>query len=199
VIKSGGVDDVAYIMAIIRDMRARQPIDLSRVFIVGHGDGGVMAACFAAARRNAIAGIALVSSQLADGTGCSAPKKPISVLIIHGREDPVFPWNGSTDVGLRSVKATNDYFLSLNKLPQKGVKKAMTDRDPKDGTKVAKTLWGDPKRYMVALYTIDKGGYPWPGGETSSRSLVRLGRTSRDLDTSAIIGHFALDVRPTKR
>jgi polyhydroxybutyrate depolymerase len=197
--KSGGVDDVAFIMAVIQDMRARQPIDLKRVFVVGHGEGGIMAACFAAAKPNAVAGIGLVSSQLIYDSRCLPRKKPISVLMVHGTKDPVFPWKGSLDKNLRTVKSTADYFLSINRLSGTGSKSAMADRDPHDGTRVAKTVWGEPKRYMLALYVVTNGGHPWPGSDTSSRNLATSGRTSRDLDTSAIIGHFALDVRAPGR
>jgi polyhydroxybutyrate depolymerase len=192
---SGGVNDVHFIAAVIRDMRLRQPIDLKRVFVIGHGDGGIMAACFAAARPAAVAGIGLISAQLADGTGCTPPKKRISVVIVHGTADPLFPSAGSVKDGVRSLPATVNYFRSLDRLSGRGVHRQLPDRDPHDGTRVSKTVWGDPKHYMVESYTVTNGGHPWPGAESSPRSLVRYGRTSRDLDTSALVGHFALDVR----
>ena len=192
---SGGVNDVDFLVSVLKDMRAREPIDLRRVFVVGHGDGGIMAACFAAAKPKLVTGIGLISSQLGDDTTCSPPKKPVSVLLVHGTADPIFPSEGSFDDGLRSFPATVDYFRALDRLSGSATTKKLADRDPQDGTRVSRAVWGDPKRLEVAVYTVRGGGHPWPGGETSSRTLARLGRTSRDLDTSAVIGHFALDVR----
>lgn len=194
---SGGVNDVHFIEAVIRDVRKRQAVDLKRVFVVGHGDGGVMATCFARARPRAVAGIGLISSQLPDSSGCKPPNRPISVLLVHGTADPLFPVEGSDVDGLRSVPATLRYFRTLDRLKGSGTSKLLANRDRQDGTRVTKTTWGEPEKRLVAYYSVKHGGYPWPGGETSSRSLARLGRTSRDLDASAVIGHFALDVRPS--
>lgn len=193
---SGGVDDVDFLEEVMRDMEARHPIDANRVFVVGHGDGGIMASCFAAARPKLVAGIALVSSLLGDATTCKPPTKPISVMLVHGTADPLFPLAGSIEDGLQPFSTTVNYFRMLNKLSGSGKQRKMPDRDPKDGTRVTRTVWGDPKHRVLIVYTVLHGGYPWPGGESSSRGLARLGRTSRDLDTSAAIGHFALDVRP---
>lgn len=196
VVSSGGVNDVHFIETVIKDVRKRQPVDLSRVFVVGHGDGGIEAACFARARPNLVAGIGMISSQLPDSTGCKLPDKRLSVLLVHGTADPLFPSKGSVKDGLQSLPATLRYFRSLDGLTRRGASKKMTDRDRQDGTTVVRTVWGEPTKHLIAYYSVKGGGYPWPGGESSSRSLARLGRTSRDLDTSGVVGHFALDVRP---
>jgi polyhydroxybutyrate depolymerase len=195
---SGGLDDVAFLAAVLKDVRKRQQVDTARIFMVGQGDGGIMAMDFAGRRKGVLAGVAVVSAQLVNSYDFHPPTQPISVVIIHGTSDPAFPAGGTSDASaglLRSVRATTDYFLNLNGLSGAGKTTAMPDRDPSDGTSVRRTVWEKAGADSVALYTVKNGGYPWPGGVVSSRSLATKGRTSRDLDASSVVGHFALEVR----
>jgi polyhydroxybutyrate depolymerase len=89
-----GVDDVAYIDAIIDDMSAHFAIDPKRVFITGHSNGGYMAhryACDRAARVAAI--VALAGDDWLDASKCK-PSEPVAVLQIHGTADSEVPYNG---------------------------------------------------------------------------------------------------------
>ena len=89
-----GVDDVAYLNAVIDDMEANYNIDKKRVFFVGHSNGGFMShrmACDAAGR---IAGIAaLAGDNWQDPSKCN-PSQPVAALQIHGDADAVVPYDG---------------------------------------------------------------------------------------------------------
>ena len=91
-----GVDDVAYLNAVVDDMEAQFNIDKKRVFFVGHSNGAFMShrmACDAAPR---IAGIvALAGDVWKDATKCN-PTEPVAVLQVHGDADTVVPYDGST-------------------------------------------------------------------------------------------------------
>ena len=91
-----GVDDVAYLNAVVDDMEQQFNIDKKRVFFVGHSNGAFMShrmACDAAAR---IAGIvALAGDVWKDPTKCN-PTEPVAVLQVHGDADSMVPYDGST-------------------------------------------------------------------------------------------------------
>lgn len=89
-----GPDDVAYLTAILDDVAQKHRVDSSRVFIVGHSNGGFMAHRMACERSDRIAGIvSLAGSNWADANRCK-PSQPIAVLEVHGTADKVVPFEG---------------------------------------------------------------------------------------------------------
>ncbi len=91
-----GVDDVAYLNAVIDDMQARYNVDPKRIFVTGHSNGGFMSyrlACDAAPRLAAI--VSLAGAMWMDTTRCK-PAAPVAVLEVHGDADTEVPYAGST-------------------------------------------------------------------------------------------------------
>jgi polyhydroxybutyrate depolymerase len=90
-----GVDDVAYLNAVVDDMEANFNIDKKRVFFAGHSNGGFMShrmACDAAGR---VAGImALAGDNWQDASKCN-PTEAVAVLQVHGDGDTVVPYDGA--------------------------------------------------------------------------------------------------------
>lgn len=94
-----GVDDVAYLGAVLDDMIARHDVDLDRVYVIGHSNGGFMAhrlACELAPRIAAIASLA--GTTWNDPTRC-APSEPVSVLQLHGDADRTILYGGGEILG----------------------------------------------------------------------------------------------------
>jgi len=86
-----GVDDVAYLNAVVDDMEANFNIDKKRVFFTGHSNGGFMShrmACDSAGRVAAI--MALAGDVWQDASKCN-PSEPVAVLLIHGDADTLVP------------------------------------------------------------------------------------------------------------
>jgi polyhydroxybutyrate depolymerase len=88
-----GVDDVAYLDRVLRDVEARYPINARRVYLVGFSNGGMMAYRYACARSGAVAAVAVVAGTLAY-PGCT-PSRPVAVLDIQGGRDRVVPLAGT--------------------------------------------------------------------------------------------------------
>lgn len=91
-----GVDDVAYLTAVLDDAEARYHVDLDRVYLVGHSNGAFMAlrlACELAPRIAAV--VAHAGSTWVDPTRCK-PAAPVSVLAIHGDADTIVRYEGGT-------------------------------------------------------------------------------------------------------
>ncbi len=95
-----GVDDVAYIDAIISDMSIHYNVDPQRIFLVGHSNGGFMSHRFACDRASRIAAIvSLAGAVWSDPSKCQ-PAEPVAVLEVHGNMDTEVPYDGATQNGL---------------------------------------------------------------------------------------------------
>lgn len=90
-----GVDDVAYLNAVVDDVEQTFNVDAKRVFFVGHSNGAFMShrmACDAAGR---VAGIvALAGDVWKDASKCN-PSGPVAVLQVHGDADDTVPYDGT--------------------------------------------------------------------------------------------------------
>ena len=91
-----GVDDSAYIDAIIADVKARYDVDPRRVFIVGHSNGGFMAYRMACDHADEIAAVvSLEGATYANPSRCR-PTEPVAVLEVHGTADDTIDYDGGT-------------------------------------------------------------------------------------------------------
>jgi polyhydroxybutyrate depolymerase len=94
-----GVDDVAYIRAIIDDVKARYPIDAGQVFVIGHSNGGFMALRVACELSDRVAAVmSLAGAGWSDASRCR-PTQPVHVLQVHGTADAVILYAGGTLMG----------------------------------------------------------------------------------------------------
>lgn len=91
-----GIDDSAYLLGLIQEIEAAYNVDLKRVYLIGHSNGGFMAyrmACDHADRIAAI--ISLAGATYFDTTACK-PAAPVSVVQIHGDQDTSILYGGGT-------------------------------------------------------------------------------------------------------
>lgn len=89
-----GVDDVAYLSALIDEAVQKLPVDPRRIYLFGHSNGGAMSyrmACDVAEKVTAIASLA--GAMYKDPAPCQ-PSEPVSALQIHGTLDDVVPYEG---------------------------------------------------------------------------------------------------------
>jgi polyhydroxybutyrate depolymerase len=90
-------DDVAYLTAIMNDVRLKYRVDEKRVFFVGHSNGGFMSHRMACDHADRIAAIvSLAGAQWKDATLCR-PDARVSVLEVHGDLDLVITYAGTTE------------------------------------------------------------------------------------------------------
>jgi polyhydroxybutyrate depolymerase len=89
-----GVDDVAYLDALIDDVSAHYPVDKKRVFLTGHSNGAFMSHRYACDRAARVAAFfALAGDDWLDDSRC-APTEPVAALQVHGDADTVVPYAG---------------------------------------------------------------------------------------------------------
>lgn len=108
------VDDVAYLRAVIADMKRRFNVDPKRVYVVGHSNGGFMAyrlACKASAE------IAAVVSLGGASLSCT-PTNPVAALEVHGEDDDFIRYDGGklpcAPIAYPSAKATVSEWATNN-------------------------------------------------------------------------------------
>ncbi|MBL7495375.1 prolyl oligopeptidase family serine peptidase [Frankia sp. CNm7] len=88
-----GVDDVAWLHALIQHLKTNYPIDPARVIIIGLSNGGMMAYRYACEHPEDLAGIAVVAGSLQQ-LDCR-PDAPVSVVSVHGGKDGHVPAAGA--------------------------------------------------------------------------------------------------------
>jgi polyhydroxybutyrate depolymerase len=90
-----GIDDVAYVDAVLNDLAMRTNIDRTRVYVTGFSQGGWFSYALACQRSNVVRAVApvggLMPRPVAD---LCAPVKPIGALVIFGDLDQTQPYGG---------------------------------------------------------------------------------------------------------
>ena len=92
------VDDSAYILNIVNEVKADFNVDSNRVYLIGHSNGGFMSYRAAYDHSETIAAIvSLAGASHADMR--SAPENPVHVLQIHGTSDGTIAYEGADIAG----------------------------------------------------------------------------------------------------
>ena len=85
-------NDLLFASTVIDFVTSKYSIDKSRVWVMGHSNGGMMAYRLACDLSEKVTAIAVVTGALVDDS-CT-PTKPVSTLHIHGNLDPTVPFHG---------------------------------------------------------------------------------------------------------
>lgn len=85
--------DVAFVRALVSAVEQQTCVDMHRVWATGVSNGGGFAALLACVMSDRIAAVAVVAGGFSSLPPCR-PSRPVSVLEIHGTDDPVVPYAG---------------------------------------------------------------------------------------------------------
>jgi polyhydroxybutyrate depolymerase len=159
-----GVDDVAYLDAMIDEITAEHRVDPARVFLVGHSNGAFMAHRYACDRSRRVAAIVtLAGMQWKDENNCK-PESPVSVLHVHGRYDTTVRYEGGfTPAGpypgaVETVAAWAAHTSCAGELTATGRKFDLDSSVPGEET-VEQSRSACPAGTAAALWTIEGGGH----------------------------------------
>lgn len=192
------IDDVGFISALIDHLEQELNIDKRRIYITGISNGGMMSYRLACELTDRIAAISPVASSMGENISLNcSPSKPISVLMINGVEDPLVPWKGGEiKVGplqfgkVLSVSSTVRFWVNHNQCSSFPIISWEPDKDPHDGTRVRREVYGQGREGTeVTLYAIEGGGHTWPNGYQYLGEWM-IGRTGRDIDANEVIWNF---------
>lgn len=189
-----GVNDVAFLTALVDKLSSDLGVDKSRVYATGILNGGFMTTRLACEASSVFAAVAAVAATMPQNTAATcAPPRVVPFVLIHGTADTfVLDAGGQMTKGdgglVLSTAATVTLWRDIDgcsSLPSSSL------IDPvSDGTSV--TL----ERYTacaaggeVAFYNVSNGGHTWPGGLQYLPEVI-IGKTSRDINASAVIWSF---------
>lgn len=193
-------DDVGFISALIDHLVKEYNVDSKCVYATGISNGAHMSMRLARELSDKIAAVAPVAYAMQEKYA-SVPMstRPMSVLVMTGTKDPFTPWEGGETpdpTGQRmlgrvlSVPATVKVLVAHNECSSTPTITWEPDRDPQDGTRVRKELYGNGKDGTeIILYAIEDGGHTWPGGWQYLPERT-VGKTSRDIDANEVIWSF---------
>ena len=186
-----GVDDMAYLRAVIADAGARFAVDPDRIYLVGVSNGAMMVEAFAATHPALVRAVAGVSGTMDVARFPVQGRVPL--LVMHGTADPMVPFAGGrgprslTQTDFASVAAVVAAFLS-----PWGADLTVTETQidaVDDGTGVQVTDHRKGTTVILRQITIAGGGHDWPG---ALRAVQLSGRT-QEIDANAeLLRFFAL-------
>lgn len=186
-----GVDDVAFIAAVIDHAVASYGVNPDHVLLTGISNGAMLAYRFAAERPEAVAAIAPIAGTLT--VPLSAVSAPVPVIHFHGDADTHVPFAGGSGpdtVPGQAYTSVPDTLAAW--VAAWGITAApeITTRDAvaNDGTSLTRAAYRDGDgRERVVLVTLHGGGHTWPGQPTV---LAQLGPSSREIDANDAIWQF---------
>jgi polyhydroxybutyrate depolymerase len=190
-----GVDDVAFISALIDLFVAQHRADPSRVYLMGMSNGGFMTLTAACALAGKVAAAVSVTGLMSTALAQSCkPSRPVPVALVLGDADPLVPYRGGELPGGRgtvlSGRESTDFWVAANGCSGSPLSEPIPDADPKDGTRSLRLRWTSCRGGAeVDLVTVTGGGHTWPGGYQYLGEGF-IGRTSRDFSASELAWDF---------
>lgn len=166
-----GIDDAAFVMAVIDRLAQFLPVDRSRVYVYGFSNGAMLSYKIAAEYPDRIAAIAAVSGTFGRVTDSgefdwlhTPPENGMPTLIVHGSADPRLPFDGLVETndkrggnGMIPVLDTARFWASANgciKERENAVKFA----------NVTHWTWSDcTTDKPVQVYRLGDWGHRWAG------------------------------------
>jgi polyhydroxybutyrate depolymerase len=185
---TGGVDDVAFLAALIDTICARYSVDSTRIYSTGRSNGGFMSYELACQLSHRIAAVASVAGTQNVGrlAGCN-PQHPTPILAIHGTADNSILYDG-TDWGtarFASVPSILNYWVQYNHCLPTPTIIPVPDIDPTDGCTAEHYIWpGGRNGSVVEHFRINGGAHTWPG------ALPLFGTTNMDISACVEIWRF---------
>lgn len=191
-----GVDDVAFVRALIHLMQRDYQADPSRTYATGFSNGAIFCHHLAIRLADQLAAIAAVGGGIAEPeTGGRPPSSPVSVFIIHGTRDPLVPYKGGpVDHGsggrVISINDTLRCWLQWDGCRRPPTSGLLPDLEPADHCIVRWTRWrGARNDSEILLYSILGGGHQWPGGHRFFPAFV-MGWRCDDFDATEAVWSF---------
>lgn len=187
-----GVDDVAFLSAVLDHVMAREPVDQTRVYVAGMSNGGFMTERLGCDLAQRFAAIAVVAANFDQPLAqrC-APSHALPVMLIHGSDDPLVPEAGGPLDGepTLSMADTVARWASLAGCSPASAPAALPTV-VSDGTSVQRFVYsGCHDGAQVIYYDVIGAGHVWPAGPQYLPTAI-IGKTSRNLDASQVIWQF---------
>lgn len=193
------IDDVGFISKMIDYLDARYPVDIENVFACGISNGGLMSATLAADLPNKIKAIGLVSANFSKlKTSEMKNATPFPVIIIHGTDDPIFPYEEGEIRIFRQrrghvlgAEKSIAFMCKLNGNSTEGIETELPNTSNRDDCTSTRIVYPNPDNpdLKVELIKIKGGGHTWPGGNQYLGKRL-IGNVSKDQNACDLLWDF---------
>lgn len=183
---SNGVDDIAFLNALLDTLEATYSIDKKRIYTAGVSLGGTFNYRIACEMSNRITAIASVSGLMADSTYAHCvTERAIPILHIHGTSDHIMRYNGMEQANGAEEGVKLWAYRNQCDVPDTI---EVPNRKKTDLTKVVLIKYSNCMNgSQVWFYKINQGGHTWPGG---AEIFKLMGRRNQDINGSQVIWDF---------
>jgi polyhydroxybutyrate depolymerase len=200
--KREGVDDVAFVRGLIRQLVRERHVDPSRVFALGFSNGGYMAYRLALEVPADVAAVAAIGASLPVEAemDCRTSGHPVPVMAVLGTADPITLYAGGESVPpgkpsrghIRSGPETLQYFAHLDGYT--GPPRRSDVIKESSSLRVERVDWSRPGAPEVVLFAIHGGGHVIPGPRCEE--VASMGACERSFDAVAEAVHFFFAQNP---
>lgn len=188
-----GVNDVAFVRALLARLERKYPVDRSRIVLTGFSNGAHLVQWLGCQMASSLYAIVPVSGALAQSLQPAChPARPLTVVAFHGTADPIDPYSGGRihihgGGKVLSVAATMAFWAkqdACSPAPQ------MTPI-AKGKIGLVRSAWRNCQGNVhVTLYQIVGGGHTWPGGPQYLPAFL-IGKATHVVNASKVIGEIA--------
>ncbi|MFN3889944.1 MAG: alpha/beta hydrolase family esterase [Beijerinckiaceae bacterium] len=182
--------EVAYLRALIAQLRRNSLSDPRRIYLVGVGSGGIVSLQAACADARLFAGVAAALSSLPkDQPARCQPSRPTAMMLIVGDADRRMPIRGgAADLNsfkgeVASAEETVQAFARAAACSGKVIRTDLPDRDRTDASRIVIERQGGCKA-SVRLVRIQGGGHFLPAQAIAGRGVRGQ---NRDITTTSLI------------
>ena len=190
------VNEIPFFNDLLDQIESEYSVDTSRVFATGYSDGAFMDFRLGCQMADRIAAIATVGALLPESLAesCSTWSwRAVPLLMMNGTDDRVVPYRGqlgySVGFFLLPAKESVKQWAKINNCGQRSERTTIAPQTSGGLETRVDTYTDCSDGATTVLYSIEKGGHTWPGGE--QYIPVRfIGKTNDDLDASEIIWKF---------
>ncbi len=179
------VDDVGFLEALIDTISAQYNVNPNRIYCTGMSNGSFMA-YYLACQSDRFAAIGAVTGSMSVNmyNSCN-PAQAIPVIHIHGTEDPINPYNGTST--MKAIEETVLFWAEENNCDLNPEIIPIPNIDPTDGATAERYIYPNGiNDHSVELIKVIGGEHSWPGSPMPGSNDV----TCMDFDASVEIWRF---------
>ncbi len=183
-----GVDDVAFLAALIDRLVADKIADPQRIYLAGMSNGGMLAHRAAARLSGKVAGAGMVVGGMFGGE--APPSGSTPVILFNGVQDQVVPFAGGTSPNALVARSQSSAFMPADYAASYWAKANGCSPTPEVSVGAGVAIW----RYAacssgddVVFYRLSNAGHAWPGGRSSAEAPAQ---PTQDINATDVMWDF---------
>jgi len=192
------INDVGFINALLDTIIANNNIDISRIYVCGFSNGGMMTNKLALELNDRFAAFGNVAGNLILEEGQSIDfDRKIPMIHIHGTDDSWVPYQRKASRNRMDVDESLEFWKNHNKLDQFSKEVISTKSFFKKTSLNKIVFFNDNDREKVVHYQVVGGGHQWFGSAYGSNILMKsyVGRNNTDFHASEELINFFLNYK----